>query len=367
LNSICNTWVSRLPLTVHEVTREWLTEALSTNFPGIEVTRAACVDVLNGTATKVRIRAEYNAAGARAGLPSSFIVKGGFSAHREMMAYIYLLETRFYSELAPRVNVRLPNCLYAGSTIDRSQAIVILDDLDARGAAFCRVVKPLSFEQAARQLETQAQLHARWWDSSELFPGGELQWVEALDPLPEGEAGAYQRGQLRPEVYAAYMALPRGVAVAKLFHDRDRMESALERLRSIDREGPRCVLHGDFHLGNLYFDVDGAAGVLDWQSMRQGPWAHDFTYFLVSALDMAERREWEKPLLKHYLEQLDRLGVKVPPFGVAWDAYVMQVIYGLYYWLVNPVEFQAEINNCAVAPRFALAALDHGTLPRLLR
>jgi hypothetical protein len=37
----------------------------------------------------------------------------------------------------------------------------------------------------------------------------------------------------------------------------------------------------------------------------------------------------------------------------------------LYYWLVNPIEFQAELNNCAVAPRFALAALDHHTLERL--
>jgi hypothetical protein len=39
--------------------------------------------------------------------------------------------------------------------------------------------------------------------------------------------------------------------------------------------------------------------------------------------------------------------------------------YGLYYWLVNPVEFQAEINNCAVAPRFAQAAIDLGTFQRL--
>ncbi len=33
--------------------------------------------------------------------------------------------------------------------------------------------------------------------------------------------------------------------------------------------------------------------------------------------------------------------------------------------LVNPVEFQAELNNCAVAPRFALAALDHDAFGRL--
>ena len=36
------------------------------------------------------------------------------------------------------------------------------------------------------------------------------------------------------------------------------MERAMERLRCIDREGPRCVLHGDYHLGNPYFDAAGA-------------------------------------------------------------------------------------------------------------
>jgi aminoglycoside phosphotransferase (APT) family kinase protein len=138
------------------------------------------------------------------------------------------------------------------------------------------------------------------------------------------------------------------------------MERAMEKLRIIDRSGPRCMLHGDFHLGNLYVDRDGAAGVLDWQSTRCGPWAHDFTYFLISALDMADRRDWEKPLLAHYLEQLARHAAPAPSFADAWDAYRMQIVYGLYYWLVNPIEFQAELNNCAVAPRFALAALDHG-------
>ena len=39
----------------------------------------------------------------------------------------------------------------------------------------------------------------------------------------------------------------------------------------------------------------------------------------------------------------------------------MQIMDGLFYWLVNPEEFQTEINNCAVAPRFAMAALDVDT------
>jgi hypothetical protein len=365
MNFAAPTATDRLPLTTQEVTHEWLTEALASNFAGVEVTSAASVDVMNGTATKIRIAAEYNETGRKAGLPKTFIVKGGFGAHREMMAYLYQLEMRFYGEVASRLSMRLPRCFYAGSDPGGAQSIVILEDLDARGATFCRVERPLSYAQAATQLEAQAEMHARWWDSSQFAPGGELDWIQPLDPLPEGEAGTYQRGQLKPDVYAKFMTLPRAVAVANIFHDRDRMERAMERLRMIDREGPQCFLHGDYHLGNLYFD-GGGAGVLDWQSMRRGPWAHDFTYFLVSSLDMVERREWEKPLLRHYLQVLERHGVRAPTFDEAWDAYVVQLVYGLYYWLVNPIEFQAELNNCAVAPRFALAALDHGTFERLL-
>jgi hypothetical protein len=35
-----------------------------------------------------------------------------------------------------------------------------------------------------------------------------------------------------------------------------------------------------------------------------------------------------------------------------------QIIDGLHFRLINPVAMQAEVNNAAVAPRFALAALD---------
>ena len=366
MNFVRPTSALNLPLSTDEITAEWLTEALADNFPGVAFTRATRAEVMSGTATKVRIHALYNEAGRKAGLPPTLIVKGGFSAHREMMAYIYKLEMRFYGEVASHLDLRLPRCFFAGSDSNSGQSIVILEDLDARGASFCRVDRPLSYDQAALHLNGQADMHAKWWDSRAFAPGGILDWIEPLDPLPEGAAGFYQRGQLKPEVYARFMALPRGAAVARQFHDRDRMQCAMERLRDIDKKGPQCFLHGDFHLGNLYFDADGSAGVLDWQSMRRGPWAHDFAYFLVSALDMAERRDWEKPLLRHYLARLAHHGVLAPTFDEAWDAYTVQLVYGLYYWLVNPVEFQAELNNCAVAPRFALAALDHGTFERLL-
>jgi aminoglycoside phosphotransferase (APT) family kinase protein len=225
------------------------------------------------------------------------------------------------------------------------------------------VQQPLSFEQARAQLQQLARLHAYAWPGmGRVAPD----WVVPHDPLPEGEAGAYQRGQLRPEVYAHYMSQPRGVAVSRQFHDRERMEAAMERLRALDAAAPRCLLHVDPHLGNLYFDADNTAGILDWQSVRTGPWAHDVCYQLVSALDVADRPRWERALLALYLDALRDHDVAPPSFDEAWEAYRLHHAYGLYYWLVNPVEFQTEVNNCAVTPRFAAAALEHGTFELLL-
>jgi aminoglycoside phosphotransferase (APT) family kinase protein len=162
------------------------------------------------------------------------------------------------------------------------------------------------------------------------------------------------------------MASPRGVAVSRSFHDRERMLRAMEQLRLLDREGPRCLLHGDCHLGNLYLEADGTPGFLDWQSVRQGPWVHDVAYFLGSALDIIDRPRWERTLLEHYLCELASAGIDPPPFDGAWANYGCQMVYGLFYWLVNPVEFQTELNNCAVAPRFAMAAIDHRSFEQLL-
>ena len=356
----------RLPVTFDEITAPWLKEALEPSHSGLSVRSIAIGEAMHGTATKVRLHVTYDPASGASVLPSTLIVKGGFSAHRELMYREYMLEARFYSELAPRLDsIRVPQGLYAHHDDSQRQAIVILEDLDTCGATFCRVQRTLTYEQAAAQLDTLASLHAQWWESAEFASGGPLAWIDALDPLPEGVLGTYQRSRLQPAVYAECMALPRGVAVSSRFHDRDRMERAMERLREVDRVGPHCLLHTDPHLGNWYLDREGRPGLLDWQSVRKGPWAHDVNYCVVSSVDMLDRRAWERDLLQHYLGALQSHGVSPPALEEAWLAYRQQTGYGLYYWLVNPIEFQVEVNNCAVASRFAFAAIDHGTFELL--
>lgn len=351
-----------LPVSIEEIDAAWLSRALATQFPGTVVRSARVDDVLWGTGTKVRVQLEYNEQGRAAGLPPSVIVKGGFSEHRQVMERCYELEVRFYRDLLPQIGLNAPRALFAASDPARQQHLVIMEDMNLRNVRFCRVQDPLSYTQAAAHLDVLARLHAKWWDSAALAPGGALDYLTLWDPLPDGERGTYQWGQLAAPMWDSLMALPRAAAIPRAMRDRDQMERALLKLKAFDTVGPMCFLHGDYHLGNLYFDADGAIGTLDWQSFCRGPWSHDVTYFMVSALDIADRRKWDKALMAYYLERLQAHGVARPPsFDDAMHAFRVQIIDGLYFWLVNPVALQAEVNNCAVAPRFAIAALDYDT------
>lgn len=351
-----------LPISADSLTADWLSAALASQTAGVQVTRAERLETLWGTGTKVLFEVAYNRAGVEAELPTRLWVKAGFAEHRQAMLFLYQLEARFFGEIAPRLDIRTPRCLFAGASAD--QGLVILEDLHQAGAEICRVQRTLDFEQAASFLDGLAALHARWWNSPDLDDVAKLGWLQRQDPLPDDDWGAYGRGQLQPATWARYMELPRALALPRRFHDREAMHAALQALRRVDARGPTCVIHADAHLGNLFIDAEGRPGFLDWQSVRRGHWAQDVTYFLISALDPLDRRAWEGELVDHYLAALRRRGVADgPDKAEAWEAIRAHIVYGLFYWLVNPVEWQAEANNCSVAPRFAWAAVDHDAPP----
>ena len=56
------------PLTFEEISREWLTQALSQRYPGVEVTSFTFDSGMHTTSSKARLRMQYNEAGQRAGL-----------------------------------------------------------------------------------------------------------------------------------------------------------------------------------------------------------------------------------------------------------------------------------------------------------
>jgi hypothetical protein len=265
---------------------------------------------------------------------------------------------RFYRDVQPLVDMHSPTCYFAGTDAESHQSIVVMEDLRTRGVEFCHPLRPQTYEQVALRLEAIARYHAQTWNSPQFGAGGRLDWVLGRH---ESWSVTYQDRYLAPDVWRHYMQLPRGAAVSRVLQDREWMARALQYLGRYHQQWPVCLSHGDTHLGNLYIEADGTPGFFDAQ-VAKGPWQLEVTYHLIGALDLHDRRRWEKELLRHYLKSLAAQGIAAPSFEAAWEAHRREIVYGLFIFLINETRFQTEAINTAYTARFGAAALDHGTV-----
>jgi len=346
-----------LPLRVDAIDREWLTAALGVGAPGVCVDDFGIVDINHGTCTKIRLRLGMDDAGRRSGIPQTVILKGGFESHSREMFLTHEKEVQAYRDLFPFLKLPSPTCYFAGLDAENRQGIVIIEDLVARGAAFCHPLKPQTYDEVARRLSVLAKFHAGSWNTTEVNPGGRWEWVDDIVPSFAPYMGQF----FTPEVWEGLTSSPRGAAASVCFHDLGWMMDTLERLVGLSRELPYCILHGDTHLGNLYVDPDGTPGFFDPQP-HYGPSLVEVAYHVGGALDPADRARWEDDLLRHYLDELRRNGVQSPGFDEAKRCYSAFLPLGYLIFLVNATDFQPEAINTAYTARFSTAMLECGTL-----
>ena len=156
-------------------------------------------------------------------------------------------------------------------------------------------------------------------------------------------------------------AAPRAFAAPVALHDPERLRAAVGAYRAAIQREAKCLVHGDPHIGNAYIERDGTVGFVDWQVIAIGTWYHDVNYFIVSALDLPDRRAHEHDLLGGYLKTLASYGVTVPRPDDAWEEYRRATVYGFLCWLCNPDIWQPPDVNAATFARFGMAMLDHDT------
>jgi len=358
-----NTGLFPLPLDIGQIDAAWLTQALRTRAPGVTVRGVEVIDVIPGTCTKIRLRIDLDDAGKAAGIPSLVVLKGGFESHSRAMSHVHLSEVRGYRDLFPFVDLPTPTCYFADYDDDGQQGIVIMEDLVERGVTFCSVLRPQSFEQVALRLSAFARFHASSWQSPELESGG--RWAA----MPEGEV--YLRAYmdqylLKPDEWQRFVDAPRGAATSTRFHDLHAMIAAFDKLTAYSRRLPHCIIHGDTHPGNLFIYPDGTPGFFDSLPGR-APAMKEIAYHVTGALDIADRRRWEGPLLQHYLDELRHHGVDAPGYDEAMRQYGAFLLDGHIIFMVNESFYQPEAVNTAYTARFSAAMLDHGTLDILDR
>jgi aminoglycoside/choline kinase family phosphotransferase len=340
----------RLPLTVRDIDVEWLSAALGTSFPDLEVRTMRVRAVQFSTATRVLVDVDYGA-DAQA-IPAHLCVKGGFDcADYARKAVVFRKEALAYADVLPLVSVHRPACYFSGVDQASGQGVVILEDVVAAGGTTNRALEAPTIDAAAEYLDTLAALHSSTWDSPRL---ADYPWLTISLGPDDTLSHWWSTEQL--EYYLDHEG--RAEVVHPLLQDPTRLLGMLHALAPIAAARPRCILHGDPHIGNTYRSGRGEAAFLDWQGITQGPWARDVSYFMSSNLTIADRRAHERDLLAHYLERLAAYGVPTPTADSAWTEYRRWLIVPLLIWIGNSDLNQPATANRTGAERCSTAMID---------
>lgn len=342
-----------VPSRIEEITPEWMTCALTPRFPGIQVTALNQTLFIDGTAQKCRFALKYDRGTVG---PSSLWVKGGFDPKGAQQGDAFANEVRFFKDIAPELPVNVPDCFYGEIDPSTNNGVVVLEDLILRDASFGRATKPLTPDQAADVLAMQAACHARYWKSDET---SEFRWLKPGGAI--AEAGVVDQYF---QLWEASRSFPRFRYLTAEQRDRSRTQTALNNLMRDLKNNPTCLLHGDSQGGNLFFEKDGRPGYLDWQHCMLGHWAFDVCGFIMTSLDVEDRRKNERDFIRYYISELAAGGASAPSFESAWFDYSKYAMWA-FMWVMCPVEAHPEEVCSANTERACAAIADLRTLEKL--
>jgi aminoglycoside phosphotransferase (APT) family kinase protein len=356
-----------VPRHLNDVDSDWLTSVLACHYPGVIVDDVRLTDLTFGSACRAALEISYRSTGDEPRRPPEaallkMTLSGQVIAESDMPAFwlptmtaLNKAEVRFYAggKGAALLGDRIPECWY--SREDSGVTAILMEDLRLRRELrFQSFDQPLEPGPMAAMLEVLARLHAAQWQDPDLID----------KPLPDGLQFGMLDALLGEANWTAQMNRPRGQHVPPELQDRLRVATALYALNDVKQRSPVCLLHGDPHIGNMFFDADGG-GLFDWQLFTSGHWAYDVVWSMVGAMTIEARRANERDLLVHYLDALSRHGVDAPTFNDAWRSYRTFAIAGFLNFLTPGDTVQSEEYNTEVGKRHATAAVDLDSLELL--
>ncbi len=316
-----------IPSTIDDVTAEWLAAALGVDgepAPVVGLTAEMFGEGVGVSSSLYRVVPEYEP-GGNGQHPESLVVKlrsvEDFNAARSHLLQMYQREAGFFSELAPRMRVRVPRCWHADCSAETPDYVIVMEDL--AGHRVVSQVEGCGLEDARAVIDQVALYHADWWerhdDMNDLTCQIPIDHDLYLQVLP----GMFTEGW---EAAQRYLDVPDAVRdVAPRY-----AENIPTMLGMLGR-GPRTLLHGDIRIDNMMFAPDGVPYVLDFQLTGAGNASYDIGYFLSQSLTTGDRAAWERELFDHYLQALDAAGVEGIDGDSLWETYEMACLYCLIY------------------------------------
>lgn len=346
-----------LPLSLDEVTSDWLSNALADAFPGVRIKSATRSDARSGTASSARFELDYDNRAGHSDLPDTVYVKGGFDDVMRKRVWAALIqEAQFFNEFASDAPINIPHAYYARFDEAAKQGVLVLEDLSARGVRFGHATDDTTVDTIAAVIEGLGKLHARFWNDPRL---------PAFSPWKDPQR-TFFRYLCRPSHWSAVLERTYGSALQAAFPTREAALAGLERMWSIDDSIARTLVHGDCHCGNLFYESDGAPGFLDWQCVFPGTPGHDHAELIVTSLTAERRRSAERDLIALYRDVLKAHRVPdLPSFDALFLSYRQNNMHNLVGSVLNPFDMQTEEVTTISALRALEAAADLETLDAL--
>ena len=355
--------MTAIPSHPNSITPAWLTERLRAAglLDGGSVTAVSWEPIGTGqVGDSVRFHLSHDGPGdGPATLAGKFPAADQTSRGTAAAFGLYAKEVGFYRELRHHLDVRVPGTIVAEIADNGVDFILLFEDLGpARGG---NQIAGCSAADARAGVIQAAALHAPSWGHAEILATDWLQpkpevaaQVQALYPNAQAIFRERYADSLEPE----FMAVCEELAEAgPLWFGRD--------------QEPQCLIHGDFRLDNMLFDIKGGAeaiAVLDWQTVALGKGMTDIGYFLGTGIGDELRRAHEAELLDLYCAEMTARGVPLSRDAI-WDDYVIGALHGISTAVFSAAYVErterGDANFLSMARGGCALALQHGSIAKL--
>jgi len=303
------------PTSPQDVSAAWLSQVLEAEVTTVEWQPIGTGQV--GDSARFTLTYDTPNAGP-ATLAGKFAAADPTSRQTAVTHGLYAKEVAFYRELAARLAIRTPRALAAEVADDGATFVLLFEDLGpARGG---NQLAGCSLDDAREAVRQLAGLHAPSWNDPAFI---DRPWFAPRPGALDSLRAAYPYAtRIFAERYADDLA-PELMDVCR--------ELAARSDRWFGREAAyRCLVHGDYRLDNMLFEIKGGAeplGVLDWQTLQVGSGLTDLAYFIGAGVGTSLLAH-EEALIDGYLAAMAARDVALDREAV-WDDYRRGALHGV--------------------------------------
>ena len=302
-------------------------------------------------------------------VPSSIVVKlaspDETSRATGMALRNYEREVKFYRDVQPTVDIRVPKCHFADWNETTGYFVLVMEDMAP--AEQGDQIRGCTVAEAEVAVDELAKLHAPRWGDDSLYA---YDWMERRTSEADGERLQGLMTMMFPGFADTLGERVQEQTGGKGMAFIEEMSHVM--LPYVESKGePFCITHGDYRLDNILFDsTDGnlRCAVVDWQTPGHGNGVADLAYFIGAGLLPEERRAHEWDLVDRYIAGVERYGVKVDGEWVR-NHYRREAISGAVMAVIaSQIVGRTERGDemfVAMAARHALQGMENGALSQL--